>query len=86
MRLERDRFRLELAAGELVRLEAPGAIEVWCEAGRVWLTEEESARDVWLTAGQRATLAGNGLALLEAVRDARVYMVGPPLVPLSGGA
>ena len=79
MKLERDQFRLELAAGELLRLEAPGTFEVSCEEGRVWLTEERSARDVWLTPGQCARVAGRGLALLEAMLPARI-------VVRSGGA
>src|SRR5258706_6503733 len=68
VKLGRERFGLELAQGELVRLEAGGAFEVACEEGRVWLTEESNSRDWWLTAGQCARLSGRGLALVEAVR------------------
>jgi hypothetical protein len=74
VKLERSRFRLELAAGELLRLDGPGAVEVSCEAGRVWLTEERDTRDVWLEAGERATLAGRGLAVVEAVQAARITL------------
>ena len=72
MKLERARFRLELAAGELLRLDGAGTVEVACESGLVWLTEERDTRDVWLEAGERATLAGRGLAVLEAVQATRL--------------
>ena len=74
MKLERSRLRLELAAGELLRLDDAGAVEVSCESGRVWLTEERDTRDVWLEAGDRATLAGRGLALVEAIQPARITL------------
>ena len=38
MKLDRERFGLDLAQGELVRLESQGAFEVACDEGRVWLT------------------------------------------------
>ena len=79
MRLQREHLRLDLAAGEVLRLEAAGAFEVACDEGRVWLTEESSDRDVWLTAGQRAMLTGRGMAVLEAVHRARVRVGAPAL-------
>jgi ferric-dicitrate binding protein FerR (iron transport regulator) len=80
VKLERERFRLDLAAGELLRLEAASAFEVACEEGRVWLTEESNERDVWLIAGQRARLTGRGMTILEAVHRARIR-VGVPALP-----
>lgn len=55
-----------LAAGEILRLEAPRGLVVACESGHVWITEESQPDDVWLAAGQRVRLVGDGLALLEA--------------------
>jgi len=72
MKLDGDRFSLDLAQGELLRLESADGVEVAVDEGRVWLTEEANERDVWLGAGQRARLSGRGLALVEAVRDARI--------------
>ena len=80
MKLDRERFGLDLAQGELVRLESPGAFEVACDEGRVWLTEESNARDVWLTPGQCARVSGRGLALVEAVRRARIRIGAPALL------
>ena len=79
MKLGRERFRLDLAEGEILRLESQGGFEVACEEGRVWLTEECDRRDVWLTAGQRVRLSGCGLAVLEAVHRARIRIGAPAL-------
>ena len=80
MKLGRERFQLDLAEGEVLRLEAAGSFEVAVEEGRVWVTEESNNRDVWLIAGQRTRLSGRGLAVLEAVRRARVRVGAPALV------
>ncbi|MGZ5037876.1 MAG: DUF2917 domain-containing protein [Usitatibacter sp.] len=61
---------LALAAGQLLRLDAPGRLELACDSGRVWVTEEPEARDTWLDAGQSVRLAGRGLAIVEATRAA----------------
>ena len=65
-------MRLELPAGELLRLEAPRGLTVTVESGHLWITEEAQVEDVWLAAGQRVSLVGEGLAVLEAKGDARV--------------
>jgi hypothetical protein len=57
---------LALARGELVRLDAVRGVDVSCQSGRVWITQERDPRDVWLTAGESVHLSGAGLALLEA--------------------
>jgi len=80
VKLGRERIGLDLAQGDLVRVESAGAFEIACEEGRVWLTEESNARDVWLTAGQCARLSGRGLALVEAVRRARIRIGAPALL------
>lgn len=73
MTLGRIPSQVALAAGEILRIEAPrGELDVRCEAGHVWITEEALPDDVWLAAGQRVRLVGDGLALLEAKGDARL--------------
>jgi hypothetical protein len=72
VKIDRRIFRLALRAGELLRLDAPGRVEVEVESGRLWITEESQARDTWLDAGQCARLEGRGLTLLEATRSARI--------------
>jgi hypothetical protein len=63
---------MKLAAGSTMRIAAPRGLEVACEAGHLWITEEGQPDDVWLAAGQRVRLVGDGLAVLEAKGDARV--------------
>jgi len=72
VRLSSPLLDLALARGELLRLDASCGLEVACDSGRVWITQERDARDLWLTAGQSVRLGGRGLALLEADRQARV--------------
>ena len=64
--------RVALAAGELIKLRAPRGLQVTCEAGHLWITEEDQPDDVWLAAGQRVWLVGEGLAVLEAKGEARL--------------
>jgi hypothetical protein len=61
-----------LPAGTLLRLRDPRGLKVTCEAGHLWITEEDQPDDVWLAAGQRVRLVGEGLAVLEAKGDARL--------------
>ena len=72
MRVAGTPLPLELPAGELLRLEAPRGLTVTVEAGQLWITEEAQVEDVWLAAGQRVSLVGEGLAVLEAKGDARL--------------
>jgi hypothetical protein len=72
LRIEATPFRAALAAGELLRLEAPRGRQVTVEAGHVWITEEAQPCDVWLGPGQRTWLVGEGLAVLEAKGEARL--------------
>lgn len=58
---------LSLSPGEVLRVDRAIGIEVACELGRLWITEERSPHDVWLAAGQSVRLAGRGLAIVEAV-------------------
>jgi hypothetical protein len=72
MKLDTRPFHLALAAGELLKLEGPSGLQVTCEAGHLWITEEAQPDDVWLAAGQRVRLVGHGLAVLEAKGAARL--------------
>jgi hypothetical protein len=66
---------VNLAAGQVLRLAAPHGVEVACDAGRLWITEEGLPDDVWLAPGERVRLKGHGLALVEASGDARLHIV-----------
>ena len=63
---------IALAAGALLRLARPRGLQVTCVKGHLWITEEDQPDDVWLAAGQRVALVGDGLAVLEAKGEARL--------------
>ena len=73
---ERAPLQTCLAPGEILRLEAPRGLVVACDSGHLWITEESQPEDVWLAAGQRVRLVGDGLALLEAKGDACLRICG----------
>ena len=68
---------VRLGAGEVMCLDNAEGVEVLCDAGRVWITEERGLDDVWLRAGQSVRLARRGLAVLEATQAARVRFIPP---------
>jgi hypothetical protein len=72
VKLDSRPFTLALAGGELLKLESPRGLQVTCESGHLWITEEAQPDDVWLAAGQRVWLVGEGLAVLEAKGNARL--------------
>ena len=74
MSLGRFPAEVSLHAGEVLRVESPRGLEVTCRSGHLWITEEAQPDDVWLAPGQRVRLVGEGLALLEAKGDARLYI------------
>lgn len=64
---------IELSRGNVVRLRGTrGTTVVTARTGAVWITEEESPRDVVLAAGESFTLTRSGLALVQAFRDASI--------------
>lgn len=67
---------MRLAPGAVMRIVRARGIEVACEAGHLWITEEGQPCDVWLAAGQRVTLVGDGVAVLEAKGETRLTLAG----------
>ena len=61
-----------LAHNAPVRLMSARGVRVICTAGRIWLTVEGEAGDVFLAAGESHLIRGRGLALLEAIGSGRV--------------
>ena len=58
---------VKLAAGEVLSLDHARGIEVSVQAGCLWITEESRPEDIWLCTGQRTSLGGDGLAVIEAI-------------------
>ena len=63
-----------LAAGELLRIEHARGVQVCVQSGVLWITEEARNDDVWLRAGEHASLTGDGLAVLEAIGHVKVRL------------
>lgn len=85
MRESASAFRtLDLPGGSLVPfISVPGG-RVRILYGRVWLTEEGSARDAFLASGEEVSLGSRGLAVIEALGPARIQLAedvrGPSVV------
>jgi Protein of unknown function (DUF2917) len=63
---------LLLTRGETVPLRDTVGRTVRAHSGRVWITEENGARDVVLEPGESFRLAHSGLAVVEAFSDASI--------------
>jgi len=64
---------VNLAAGTVLRLDHPRGIEVSVRSGCVWITEESRVDDIWLCTGERTSLGGDGLAVIEAIGAANAH-------------
>jgi hypothetical protein len=64
---------VQLAAGEVLSLAHPRGIEVSVLSGCVWITEESRTDDIWLCTGERTSLGGDGLAVIEAIGAANAH-------------
>jgi len=65
-------MRIHLVRGEAVPVRDAKGRTVRAHAGRVWITEENGARDVVLEPGDSFRLAHPGLAVVEAFSDASI--------------
>jgi Protein of unknown function (DUF2917) len=75
---------LDLPSGSLVPFASIPGERVRVLYGRVWLTEEGDARDAFLGSGEEVSLAGRGVAVIEALGPARIELIeevrGPSLL------
>jgi Protein of unknown function (DUF2917) len=65
---------IDLQRGKIVRLPEGRGTTVTARTGAVWITEQNSPRDVVLTPGQSFTLARPGVALIQAFRNASILV------------
>lgn len=81
---------LDLPGGSLVPFTSVPGERVRILYGRVWLTEEGSARDAFLASGEEVSLGSRGLAVIEALGPARIQLVedvrGPSVVTRAAAA
>jgi hypothetical protein len=74
MNLELESAALRLAKGQVLRVRDGAGSTVCAREGVLWVTEENSASDVLLAAGQCFRLRKPGLAVVQAVDDASVSL------------
>ena len=65
-------MRIDLQRGRFLRVVDGAGSTLTAHAGSVWVTEEDSPRDVVLRAGQSLRLRRRGVALVEAFSDAAI--------------
>ena len=70
-------MKINLQRGQFLRVVDGAGSTVTAHGGSVWITEENSMRDVVLRAGRSMVLRRRGVALLEAFSDAAVSIQHP---------
>jgi hypothetical protein len=78
MRIDLRSGGVSLARGAAIRIRNGAGSTLQVLHGAVWITEENSPRDVVLQPGQRFRLAGAGLAVIEAFSDASITVSSLP--------
>ena len=66
---------LDLPGGSVMPLQSVPGEQVRILYGRVWLTEEGSPNDAFLTSGDEVTLGTRGVAVIEALGPARIQLI-----------
>lgn len=72
MILDMTRMMIDLAHREILPIRNAAGTRIDCLRGRVWITEQPSAGDIVLEAGDAYRISHNGLAVVQALRDAVV--------------
>ena len=67
-------MKINLQRGQFLRVVDGAGSTVTAHGGSVWITEENSVRDVVLRPGGRMLLRRRGVALLEAFSDASISL------------
>ena len=65
-------MKINLQRGQFLRVVDGAGSTVTAHGGSVWITEENSVRDVVLREGRSMTLRRPGMALVEAFSDASI--------------
>ncbi len=79
MNLPTNQLLLQLAANRPLPLKKARGVRVHCVEGVVWMTVAGVPGDIFLRAGQSFRIPCNGLALIEALPEARVRLEAPVL-------
>jgi len=74
MKIEFASGALQLARGQLLRVRDAAGSVICARSGTLWITEEDSRKDVVLEPGACFRLARPGLVLVQAVADAALTL------------
>lgn len=74
MNIELDKGAVQLARGQTLKVHDGAGSVICARAGSVWVTEENSRKDVVLEDGACFRLQGRGLALIQAFTEASVSL------------
>ncbi len=67
-------MKIDLRHGNRLRLRDGAGVAITAHAGQVWITEQDSRRDVILRPGESFTLLYPGLAIVEALDHASISL------------
>ena len=74
MKLEIDTGALRLARGQTLKLRDSVGSTICAREGTIWITEENSRKDVVLQNGACFRIANPGLTIVQAFADAQVSL------------
>jgi hypothetical protein len=74
MNLSLDRSTLALDSGQVVSLDDAAGIRISARYGVVWITYEDSRKDVILQTGESIVLAKDGRTVVQALQPAFVTL------------
>lgn len=74
MKLEINAGAVQIARGQTLKLRDGLGSTICARAGSVWITEENSRKDIVLEAGQCFRIDRPGLTLVQAFADAQVTL------------
>lgn len=68
---------IDIAENAPLRIHEGQGLRLHCLKGRLWITQENDARDIFLAAGESFTIDHSGLTLVSALGDRAGVMVEP---------
>jgi len=86
MVLNMNRVVMELEYRGIIPVEVGMGSRIDCVRGSIWVTEQKGADDVVLNAGDFHEFSRGGVAVVQALREARVALRGPAPRREAGGA
>jgi len=77
MILNTKQLAIKLEQRGIVPIQSAIGIRIDCLRGRLWITEPGAVDDIVLEAGESYVISGNGVALVQALREALVGLHTP---------